>query len=349
MKVNMDDLIHQLERLINIPSPTGYTENIVKFIEAELHRLNIPTKRIQKGGLLATVAGTDTQKHRLVSAHVDTLGAMVKEVHANGKLKLSLIGGFTFNAIEGEYCQIHTLDGQTFSGTIHLSKTSVHIHRDTKLIERSEDNMEVRVDAPVKNPEDVTKLGIQVGDFISFNPRFTKADHGYIKSRHLDAKAPAACLLAVLKHISESREMIPHTTHFFFSNNEEIGFGGNSNITKETLEYVAVDIGISGMGQASDEFSVSICAKDSGGPYHYGLRKHLTALAAANKIDYKVDIFPNYASDVTSAMLAGYDLKHGLIGPGVDSSHAMERTHQDALANTTKLVFAYLVSPMIDQ
>jgi aminopeptidase len=187
-----------------------------------------------------------------------------------------------------------------------------------------------------------------VGDFISFNPRFNKTDYGYIKSRHLDAKAPAACLLALLKHLSGSKAAIPYTTHFFFSNNEEIGFGGNSNIPKETLEYVAVDIGISGLGQASDEYSVSICAKDSGGPYHYKLRKQLTALAISNEINYKVDIFPNYASDVTSAMHAGYDLKHGLIGPGVDSSHAMERTHQDSLANTIKLVHAYILSPMID-
>jgi putative aminopeptidase FrvX len=342
----MDYVVNILEKLIGIPSPSGYTDPIIEFLEQELKEYNISGQRIQKGGLLVTVAGSDSSKHRLVSAHVDTLGAMVKEISDKGKLKLSLVGGFTFNSIEGEYCQVHTLDGRIYAGTIQFSKTSVHIHRDTNLIERSQDNMEVRLDERVKSSEEVKRLGIQIGDFISFTPRFVKLDNGFIKSRHIDAKAPVACLLAILKDFSDNKVMIPYTTHFFFSNNEEIGFGANSNIPEETVEYVAIDIGICGIGQASDEFSVSICAKDSGGPYHYELRRQLVALAIEQNIGYSIDIFPNYASDVTTAMRAGYDVKHGLIGPGVDSSHAMERTHQDALDNTTKLARAYLLSAM---
>ncbi|QGR00027.1 M42 family peptidase [Paenibacillus psychroresistens] len=343
----MDYVVNILEKLIGIPSPSGYTDSIVEFLQQELNTFNMASQRIQKGGLLVTVAGSDSSKHRLVSAHVDTLGAMVKEITDKGKLKLSLVGGFTYNSIEGEYCQIHTLDGRIYTGTIHLSKTSVHIHRDTNLIERSQENMEVRLDEQVKSLDEVKELGIQIGDFISFSPRFVKLDNGFIKSRHIDAKAPVACLLAILKDFSENKVVIPYTTHFFFSNNEEIGFGANSNIPEETVEYVAVDIGICGIGQASNEFSVSICAKDSGGPYHYELRKQLVQLAIEQNIGYTIDIFPNYGSDATSAMHAGYDVKHGLIGPGVDSSHAMERTHQDSLENTSKLVRAYLLSSMM--
>lgn len=348
MKLDMKYAADQLEMLINIPSPSGYTDKVIQHLEQELKDLKLDYCRIQKGGLLVTVTGTNNTRHRLLSAHVDTLGAMVKEITDKGKLKLSLVGGFTFNSIEGEYCQIHTLAGLTHSGTIHLNKTSVHIHKDSHAIERSADNMEVRIDAKVSSREDVKELGIQIGDFISFEPRYTKLANGYIKSRHIDAKAPVACLLAILKDISLNKIALPHTTYFFFSNNEEIGFGANSNIPDETVEFVAVDIGICGIGQASTEFSVSICAKDSGGPYHYELRKQLIALANEQNMDYTIDIFPNYGSDATSAMRAGYDIKHALIGPGVDSSHAMERTHLEALENTAKLAFAYIMSPMID-
>jgi putative aminopeptidase FrvX len=348
MNIDMDYVVNIMEKLIDIPSPSGFTDKIIEFLEQELKTLSITSQRIQKGGLLVTVVGTEQSKHRLVSAHVDTLGAMVKEITEKGKIKMTLVGGFTFNSIEGEYCQVHTLDGRVYTGTIHLSKTSVHIHKDTHLIERSAENMEVRLDARVGNVEEVKELGIQLGDFISFAPRFVKLDNGFIKSRHIDAKAPVACLLTILKDFSQNNAVIPYTTHFFFSNNEEIGFGANSNIPQETVEYVSVDIGICGIGQASDEFSVSICAKDSGGPYHYQLRKQLVNLAAENNIAYKIDIFPNYGSDATSAMHAGYDVKHGLIGPGVNSSHSMERTHVESLIQTSKLLRSYLLSTMID-
>jgi putative aminopeptidase FrvX len=348
MDIDMEYVADQLEKLINVPSPSGYTDKVIQFMEQELKLLNLDFQRIQKGGLLVTIEGADTKKHRLLSAHVDTLGAMVKEITDKGKLKLSLVGGFTFNSIEGEYCQIHTNEGRTYTGTIHLNKTSVHIHKDTHSIERSADNMEVRIDEKVSSMDDVKRLGIQIGDFVSFEPRFAKLANGFIKSRHIDAKAPVACLLAILKDISLNKLVIPYTTHFFFSNNEEIGYGANSNIPQETVEYVAVDIGICGIGQASNEFSVSICAKDSGGPYHYELRKQLITLAGELNIDYTIDIFPNYGSDATSAMRAGYDVKHGLIGPGVDSSHALERTHLESLNNTAKLALAYIMSAMIE-
>lgn len=211
-------------------------------------------------------------------------------------------------------------------------------------MERNESNMEVRLDEKVKTKEDVAALGISVGNFVSFDPRVTVTESGFIKSRHIDDKASVAILFGVLKHIGESGIELPYTTHFLISNNEEIGYGGNSSVPAQVVEYLAVDMGAIGDGQTTDEYCVSICAKDSSGPYHYGLRKHLVRLAEEQGLNYQVDIYPYYGSDASAALRAGYDIVHGLIGPGVDASHSHERTHKEALENTGKLVLAYIQS-----
>jgi putative aminopeptidase FrvX len=345
MTVSTDYMVETFCALANIPSPSGNTEKVMAWIETELERLGIRFFRMNKGAVMATLPGANDEKHRLLTAHVDTLGAMVKEIKGNGRLKLALIGGFEFNAVEGEHCQIETDSGRIITGTILSTKASVHVYgREAGKMERTEQNMEVRLDEKVKSREDVLALGIRVGNFVSFDPRVTVTDSGFIKSRHIDDKASVAILLGVLKHLKETGTTLPYTTHFLISNNEEIGYGGNSGVPEKTVEYLAVDMGAIGDGQTTDEYCVSICAKDSSGPYHYGLRKHLVRLADENGLNYQVDIYPYYGSDASAAMRAGYDIVHGLIGPGVDASHSHERTHKEALDNTAKLVLAYLQS-----
>ena len=344
---NTQYVVDLLVKLVNIPSPSGNTDRVMRFIEEEASKLNLSHARNNKGGLLITVPGRDSSKHRVLTAHVDTLGAMVKEVKGNGRLKISLIGGFTYNSIEGEYCEIETSEGDIYTGTILLTHASVHVYNDARTLERNEQTMEVRIDAPVKNADDVRKLGINVGDFVSFSPRCEVTDTKFVKSRHLDDKASVACVFGALKEILEKGEELPYTTHFLVSNNEEIGYGANSNITPETVEFLAVDMGAIGEGQATDEYCVSICAKDSSGPYHFGMRKHLVELAKQNDIYFRVDLYPNYGSDASAALRAGVDVKHGLIGPGIDASHANERCHFDALENSVKLLLAYLKSDLV--
>ncbi|PIC99059.1 MULTISPECIES: M42 family metallopeptidase [unclassified Sporosarcina] len=335
-----------IQQLVSIPSPSGYTKQVISFVETFLQEYNVKTKRNRKGGLIATLPGKNDKEHRMLTAHVDTLGAMVKEVKSNGRLKLDLIGGYHYNSIEGEYCKIHTASGETFTGTILLHQTSVHVYKNAGTAERNQVNMEVRIDAKVNTAEGIRALGIEVGDFISLEPRVEVTESGYIKSRHLDDKASVAMLLQLIKHIQVESIELPYTTHFLISNNEEIGYGGNSNITEETVEYVAVDMGAMGDGQTTDEYTVSICAKDSSGPYHYGLRNHLVELAKQHNIGYKIDMYPHYGSDASAAIKAGHDIIHGLIGPGIDSSHAFERTHEDSLKNTLQLIYHYVLSDL---
>lgn len=340
------EILQLINELVSIPSPSGFTDTIIDHVSNYLDNLGITNHKNRKGGLIATIPGKNDKEQRFVTAHIDTLGAMVKEIKSDGRLRLTKIGGIQWAHVEGEYCQIFTANSGTFTGTILMHQTSIHVYKDSADAERNQENMEVRIDARVSSAEDVEKLGIRVGDFVAFDPRVEILPSGFIKSRHLDDKASAGILLYLLQEIQEHKVQLPYTTHFLFSNYEEIGFGGNSNIPEGVVEYLAVDMGAIGDGQTSDEFTVSICAMDSSGPYNLRLRQHLIHLAEREKIAYKLDIYPYYGSDASAALRAGHDIIHGLIGPGIDASHAFERTNVDSVVNTAKLVYHYLLSDL---
>lgn len=346
---NEKETLQLLEDLVNIASPSGYTMDIMKYMSNFLEKLGVPYKKTNKGAMIVTIPGADDSKHRLLTAHTDTLGAMVKDVKASGRLKLAMVGGYNWNAVEGEYCTIHTAEGKKIRGTILMHETTVHVYRGAGELKRDENHIEVRIDEKVVSAEETRALGIEVGDFVSFDPRFEITASGFVKSRHLDDKASTTLLLQLIKYLAEENIQLPYTTHFYISNNEEIGYGGNSNVPEQVVEYIAVDMGAIGDGQASDEYTVSICAKDSSGPYHYELTRYLVGLAKKQNIDYKLDIYPYYGSDASAAIRAGFDVKHALFGPGIEASHAYERTHVDSLKQTAALLYAYVVSPMMDE
>lgn len=336
-----------LVNLLETPSPTGDTSEIMERLETEATKLGFASRRSRKGALLITIPGQDNAERRLLTAHVDTLGAMVKEILPTGRLRLSQLGGYAWNAIEGEYCGVKTAANNIISGTILLHNTSVHVNREVRTAERTAENIEVVLDAKVETKAEAEAIGVQVGDFVFFDPRVAVTPTGFMKSRHLDDKASVAILFGLLKRIAETKMTLPHTVELLISNNEEIGYGGNSNIPTEVVEYLAVDMGAIGDGQTTDEYCVSICAKDGSGPYHLGLRRHLIALAEQYGLHYAIDIYPFYSSDASAAMHAGVDVVHGLIGPGVANSHAYERTHVAAIDNTYKLLEAYVQSPLV--
>ncbi|SHE62307.1 Putative aminopeptidase FrvX [Tissierella praeacuta DSM 18095] len=339
----MEYITKNLEELLKIPSPTGNTEKAVLFVEEKFKKLGIVTKRTTKGALIATIEGKNKDKEVTLSGHVDTLGAMVKEIKGNGRLKITQLGGYVWNTVEGEHVTIETLGGKTYTGTIMTTKASSHVHGEgTKTVERNADNMEIRIDEKVSSKEDILNLGINVGDFVYLDPRVVVTESGFIKSRHLDDKAGVISLLGIAKHLVDNNIKPNYTTNFFISNYEEVGHGAAATIPEKTFEFIAIDMAAPGEGQTSDEFSVTICAKDSSGPYDYELRKRLIGLAQEENLNYKIDIYPYYGSDGSAALRAGHDFKVGLIGPGVDASHSFERTHIEAIENTIKLGIAYL-------
>jgi putative aminopeptidase FrvX len=334
-----------LRDILTIPSPTGFTDNAMDYLKKELTNLNVPYSMTNKGALLVTLKGKDESYARTLSAHVDTLGAMVKEIKSSGTLALMPVGGFMMTSIDGENCIIETMSGKSYTGTIQTIKPSVHISgNDARELKRVPENMEVVLDEKVFTKEDVEKLGIDVGDFICFDSRTTITEKGFIKSRHLDDKASAAVLLYAIKYFTENKIELPHTVNFFMSNYEEVGHGACAAIPENTKEFVSVDMGAPGPGQNSSEYSVCICAKDSSGPYDYSLRKELVDLCKENNISYKIDIYPNYGSDASAALRAGWDIKAGLIGTGVFASHAYERTHMDGVMATLDLVVKYCMN-----
>jgi putative aminopeptidase FrvX len=341
MDFNIKKVEYYIENILTIPSPSGYTDKVIDYIKEELHMLSIPYIITNKGSLIVTLEGENSNYQKTISAHVDTLGAMVKEIKSNGALAIVPVGGFMMTSIDGENCTIHTLNEDVFTGTIQTIKPSVHISgTEASELKRTPENMEVILDEKVFLKKDVESLGIDVGDFICFDTRTTFTEKGFIKSRHLDDKVSAGIILYAIKYIVENGVSLPFTTNFLISTYEEVGHGA-AFIPEKTKEFLSIDMGAPGVGQNSSEYSVCICAKDSSGPYDLNFRKKLVSLCKNNDIPYKIDIYPHYSSDASAALKAGWDIKAALIGTGVFASHAYERTHMDGVMATLQLLMKY--------
>jgi putative aminopeptidase FrvX len=342
---DIEYITDKLVTLCKIPSPSGDTKEAIDWIKAEFEALGYEPKVNNKGGLLVTIPGVKEGNERGLSAHVDTLGAMVFEIKSNGRLKLTLIGGSPWPSLEGEHVIIKASNGKRYTGTILITKAAAHVWgQETSKLERNADNMEVRLDEKVKNKDDVLQLGIRVGDFVVFDPRTQVTPSGFIKSRHLDDKASVAALLGCAKFLADKKLKPAYTTHFYMSVHEEVGHGGSYGIPETVKEFIAVDMGCVGDGLLGSEYTVSICAKDGGGPYDLTLRKKLEAICEANDIPYVVDIFPYYGSDAGALLRAGHDVRCACVGTGVDASHSHERTHKEGLLATARLVINYILS-----
>lgn len=342
--VDTEYLLNFLSGLLNTPSPTGLAEPAIAFTEQALGKFpGLKLRRTRKGALVVEWQGLNSDAPRALTAHTDTLGAMVKEIKANGRLRMTKIGGYAWNTVEGEGCDVFASAGSPVRGSILLEMASGHVYgakvNETK---REDDNMEVRLDARTASAEETRALGIRVGDYIAFDPR-VEITNGFVRSRHLDDKACVACLVAAVKSLHDSGLKPAQTTYFHISNYEEVGHGAAAGIPAEVTELISVDMAAVGEGQASDEFHASLCVKDSGGPYHHGLSQKMRQLAEDYNIPYTVDIYPYYGSDGEAFWRAGGDVAVALIGPGVDASHNYERTHLEALLATAKWILAYLL------
>jgi putative aminopeptidase FrvX len=343
-KINKDYSLGILTMLLNTPSPTGYTHHIMSKVETEFRKLGFEMAYTNKGCGVVTIPGLESDRVIGISAHVDTLGAMVRSIKSNGYLRITSLGGFMMGAIENEYCQIHTRDGRVYEGTILTIHPSTHVYEDARELKRDEVNMEIRIDELVNSKEETEALGIGVGDYVSFDPRVRVQDNGYIKSRHLDDKASVAAIFGLLELVVSQNLKPKHTIKLFISTYEEVGHG-SSYIPEDITELIAVDMGALGDDLSGSEHDVSICAKDTSGPYDYHMTSKMIELAKQLNIGYAVDIYPKYGSDASAALRGGRDIRACLMGPGVHASHSMERTHINAIINTAALLAAYIVDP----
>jgi putative aminopeptidase FrvX len=331
--------------LLNVPSPTGFSEPAIDFVEKELSKYKqLGLSRTRKGALVAKWSVEANLPPVALTAHVDTLGAVVKEIKPSGRLKLSRIGGIQWNTVETEGVWVVTSKGERIRGSVLIDTASGHVYG-AKAAEtpRNDDHMEVRLDAQTTSEAETRALGIGIGDCVAFDPR-VEVTNGFIRSRFLDDKACVANLVAAIKSLTDAGQSPKRTTYFHISNYEEVGHGAAAGIPAEVAELVAVDMAVVGAGQESDEFHATLCVKDSGGVYHEGLNKKLRALAELHNIPYKTDVYPFYGSDGEAFWRAGGDVALSLIGPGIDASHNYERAHMDGLNATTRWVMAYLLS-----
>ena len=344
-EIDSQALLEFLTGLLNTPSPTGYTEAAQAYSAQAFGRIPaLQLSRTRKGGLVAFWPGQRSDAPRAVTAHVDTLGAMVKEIKPSGRLRLSKIGGFAWNTVEGEGLTVFTADGKRVRGALLLEKASSHVYgQQVNETKREDAVMEVRLDERVSSADETRALGIAVGDFVAFDPR-VELVNGFVRSRHLDDKACVACVYAAVLALHQAGLVPLQDTTLLISNYEEVGHGAANGIPASAHELLVVDMAAVGDGQTSDEYHTTLCVKDSNGPYHHGMSSRLRKLADAAGIPYKVDIYPFYGSDGEAFWRAGGDVAVALIGPGVDASHNYERTHLDALLDTTRWILAYLLS-----
>lgn len=343
MKFDREYVLDFARRLLMIDSPSGYTMQARAMLASEVKRLGYECFVNPKGNLCVSVKGENDNETLALSAHIDTLGLMVRSIKSDGKLAVTKIGGPQMATLDGEYCRIITRDQHIYTGTILSAAPAAHVHPDAASLPRDEDHMEVRIDEVVTCKADVERLGIQNGDFIAIDPKVQICESGYIKSRFLDDKISAAAIMGVLHALSATSTKPKRRLFVMFSAYEEVGHGG-AWLPEDVHELLAVDMGCIGLDLACSERDVSICAKDSGGPYDYEMTSRLIVLAKANGIRYAVDIYPRYSSDVTAAYRGGNNIRGALIGPGVHASHGMERTHYDGVEATMQLLTAYITT-----
>ena len=332
----------QTVALLAIDSPSGFTAKAASWVKAAFEALGFPATITTKGGVLADLGGKDPQDGLLLAAHTDTLGAMVAEIKGNGRLRLTNLGGMRAENAETENVRVYTRCGKVIEGTLQLCNPSVHVNGEYGNAKRSFDTTEVVLDEVVSSAADARKLGIEVGDFVCFDPRTRRTESGYLKSRFLDDKLSVGILLAFAKYLKDNNVTPDRKTWVHVTVYEEVGHGGSGSVPAGITEAISVDMGCVGDGLQCTERQVSICAKDSGGPYNYEVVGKLIDAAKKTGADYAVDVYPFYGSDVEATLRAGFDIRHGLIGAGVFASHGYERSHIDGVYNTLKVLQGYL-------
>ena len=341
-KIHADFAWEQAAQLLAIDSPSGYTAKAAAWVKEAFEKLGFKAYITTKGGVIADLGGRNENDGLLLAAHADTLGAMVHTIKGNGRLKLTSLGGMNPNNAETENVRVYTREGKVYEGTCQLSNASVHVNPDYSSAKRSWDTLEIVLDEDVKSAADTRKLGIEVGDIVCFDPRTRRTASGYLKSRFLDDKLSVGILLGLAKYLSDNKIVPERKVWCHVTVYEEVGHGGSASVPAGVTEAISVDMGCVGDGLQCTEKQVSICAKDSGGPYNYEVVGKLIAAAKATGADYAVDIYPMYGSDVEATLRAGVDIRHGLIGAGVYASHGYERSHIEGVLNTLKVICGYL-------
>lgn len=330
------------KELLSIDSPTGFTDRAADWVQNAFTDLGFEARRTVKGGVIVDFGGEDNGNGLILMAHTDTLGGMVAEVKANGRLRIVPLGGLSPQNIETENVRVYTRDGRVVEGTCQLINASTHVNGKFGSEPRSFDTLEIVLDEPVSTAEETRGYGIETGDPVCFEPRTRVTASGYIKSRFLDDKLSVGILLGLGKYLKDTGAKLSRPVYAHITVYEEVGHGASASIPEGVTEALSVDMGCVGEGLRCTERQVSICAKDSGGPYAYDMVGRLIAAAKKEGADYAVDIYPHYGSDVEASLKGGFDIRHGLIGPGVYASHGYERSHLDGVYNTLKLLKGFL-------
>jgi peptidase M42 family hydrolase len=346
LAIDCDYLSARLADLLAVPSPTGYTDPIVRLCSNEIRKLGLEVEITRRGAIRAVRQGGHRKGARAVISHLDTLGAQVKALKPNGRLALVPIGHWSARFAEGARATVFSEKG-SYRGTILPLKASGHTFNeeiDTQPV--GWDHVEIRVDAMARDATDLARLGMAVGDIVALDPQSEFLDNGFIVSRYLDNKAGVAIMLAAIQALEREKAATPVDIHWLFTIAEEVGVGASSILTPDVASIVTIDNGTSAPGQNSAEFGVTLAMADQTGPFDWHLTRKLVELCRECDIHFQKDIFRYYRSDSASAIEAGNDVRSALVTFGVDASHGYERIHMHALRSVAELVTAYVTSPV---
>ncbi|MEE4357881.1 MAG: osmoprotectant NAGGN system M42 family peptidase [Desulfococcaceae bacterium] len=346
-KLHIDEeyLCKTLVSLLNIPSPAGYTDQIVHFVGRELEKFGIPFDVTRRGAIRATLPGREKTFARAVAVHLDTLGAMVKDLKENGRLGILPVGTWSARFAEGARVTVFT-EKRPCRGTILPLKASGHTYGDEIDSQPVNwENTEIRIDERCRTRRDLIHAGFNVGDFVAVDAAPEITGTGFINARHLDDKAGVAIILAVIRSIADGSLCLPVPCHLLFTIAEEVGIGASAMLYGDVGEMVVLDNATVAPGQYSWEFGVTIGMMDAAGPFDYHLTRKLIGICREQGIEYSRDVFRHYRSDSASAIEAGNDTRTALVGFGVDGSHGYERTHMLSLLAVSRLMGHYMQSP----
>lgn len=342
--IDSDRIIKTLLELLAIPSPCGFTDEVVHYVGNVLDDIGIDYDLTRRGTIRARLRGRAGGPARAIVTHVDTIGAMVRYIRDDGRLLVAPIGHWSSRFAEGARVTLFSEHGAYRGCLLPTLDWGVSRDQGVERVPLDWDHVELRLEEAVFNAEDVRRLGIEIGDFIALDSQPDVLENGYIVGRSLDNKAGTAAVLEFLRHAVADDIDVTHDTYVLFTVTETTGGGMGNAILPEVSELLTVDFESVKPTEKSPFKRVTLASGDASGPYDYHLTEHLHQLAVAGDIPLQQKYLQAFHSDAAAALVAGHDVRTAVIAYAGDASHSVERTHIESLTNVVRMLEAYAVS-----
>lgn len=342
--MNLERFKSTLLDLLAIPSPCGFTDEIVRYVSRCLDDIGVDYQITRRGTIRAVLEGNGDAPARALVTHMDTIGAMVRGIGDNGRLRVAPIGHWSSRFAEGT--RVTVFSEKSAHRGCFLPTVNWGTSRDAGVeqVPVDWDHIELRLEESVFDADDVRALGIEIGDFIALESHPEVLENGYVVGRNLDNKAGTAAVIELLRKLVESGDPLPQNTYVIFTVTETIGAGMGRAVLPDVSELVTVDFASTRSTEKSPFKRVTLASGDASGPYDYHLTAHLRRIAEHFDVPYQQRHLKAFHSDAASALIAGHDVRTAVLAYAGDASHSVERTHVDSLVNIVRMLQFYVTS-----